>query len=214
MRLINAGKPSNVFATADYDDEHEDDYVESRELFAKWDGQRIAEEQRTKDECDKDVQEHLKRAVEQIRAHEMERIFGEARKHLLEELAAKAQAAVHRAAQRPLIAESVRLEVQELIVADEALDCDENEQQMEAVDNLEEDADVLDDSNSYEIIEIAEESDVKNENVDNVEIDQADDNNEILSNDGNEEEFIVDEAKSGKSYFTIIVSSFLIIFIQ
>lgn len=210
LRLINAGKPSTVFTTAGgEDDEHEDDYIESRELFAKWDGERIAEEQRIKDERDKDVQLHLDRAVEYVRTQETKRIFEEARKHLMEEMAikakaeqkaAKAQAALKAAKQgeavRPVVAESVRLEVQELF---EAVDCDEDEQQMEVVDDLE-CTDDLDDPNSYEIIEIVEESAVKNENVGDEDVDQADEDNEIISNNVNEEEFTVDEAKSGKSY--------------
>lgn len=218
MRLINAGKPSKVFENAGgEDDEHEDDYIESRELFAKWDGQRITEEQRLKDERDKDLRAHLEREVERIRTHETKRIFEEARKHLMEEMAIKAKAEQRAAkaaqasleAAKQVAAESVRLEVQELVVADrlelmeadetvEAVDAEDCDADGEQMDDLEEGADDLDDSNTYEYIEIVEESDIKNETVDNVEIDQADDDNEIL--DGNQEdEITVDEAKSGKS---------------
>lgn len=214
LRLINAGKPSNVFATAGgEDDDYEDDYIESRELFAKWDAQRIATEQRINDERDKEVQVHLERAVESVRAQETKRIFEEARKHLMEEMAikakteqkaAKAQAALEAAEQeagvRPTIAESVRLEVQELIVADETVeggDCDADGEQMEVVDYLEDGADDLDDNKTYEFVEIVDEADVKNESSDSVEIDD-----EAISMEG---EFAVDEAKSGKFYFIIII---------
>lgn len=226
MRLINAGKPSKVFETAGgEDDEHEDDYIESRELFAKWDEQRRVEEKRLNDEPDKNVNDQLERAVEHVREHETKRIFEEARKHLMDEMAikakaeqkvAKVQAALQAALQQtapPVAPESVRLEVQELIVADETVEtefCDADEELLEDVDDLQDDADNLDD-NSYEIIEIVEECDVKNENVDNMEIDQADDDeNEILSNDGNEEEFKVDEAKSGMSYLSLLFYQYIV----
>lgn len=228
MRLINAGKTSKVFETAGgEEDEHEDDYIESREFFAKWDGQRLAEEQRAKDERDKEHKEHLERAAEYVRQQETKRIFEQARKHLMEEMsiklkaeqkAAKAEAALaaakvsdeateiaREAIDRNADTESVSFELHELIVSDDVADCDEDEQQMEVADYEERDDD-LDEATSYEVIEV-EECDVKNENFDKDELIEQPYDDENFADDSNEEEYAIDEEKSGKFY--VLYSNFV-----
>lgn len=88
LRLIGTGKTSNVFETAgNEDDQHEDDYIESREMFAQWDGEarertdHSAEEVRRRAATELAISERVATERRRICATETQRIFEKALKH-------------------------------------------------------------------------------------------------------------------------------------
>lgn len=90
LRLINAGKTSQVFNVSDDDDEDEDDYVESRRLFERWDDEKAVEEAKAMEERSR--REALAMQVardeerERFRAEESARIAIELRDELEPEI--------------------------------------------------------------------------------------------------------------------------------
>lgn len=90
LRLISTGKASNVFETAGgEDDQHEDDYIESREFFAKWECDQNEADRRRADATDQIVGAKVAAALQNERlkmcAEETKRIFERARKHFAAE---------------------------------------------------------------------------------------------------------------------------------
>lgn len=93
IRLINAGKESDSLFTTD--DELEEDYIESRAFFERWDEEKRIRDDEERQEKDRMFQESLQQAIElernQIYAEEKSRIYEEARKHFQAEAASKKQ---------------------------------------------------------------------------------------------------------------------------
>lgn len=92
LRLIGTGKTSNVFETAgNEDDQHEDDYIESREMFALWDREarertdHSDEEVRRRAATELTISERVATERRRICAAETQRIFEKALKHFATE---------------------------------------------------------------------------------------------------------------------------------
>lgn len=88
MRLVNAGKNSQVFNVSD--DEDEDDYVESRRLFELWDREKETNEAKSLDERRQRealaVQQAIAEEKVRFRAEEADRISAELREELEPEI--------------------------------------------------------------------------------------------------------------------------------
>lgn len=116
LRLLNAGKPSQVFNVSD--DEEEDDYVESRELFELWDAQRLAAESKDREKRNRSnavlVQKAIAEEREKFRATEAVRITAELREQLETELRDQVEQEL-REKLEPLMQEQIETQIERVI---------------------------------------------------------------------------------------------------
>lgn len=117
LRLINAGKPSQVFNVTD-DEDDEDDYIESRRLFALWDqAKKIAADQAVvqRNQCNANA---LRQAIAEekvkFREEEAHRIAAELRDELEPEIREQVEQEL-RETLEPLMRDQIEQQIEKAI---------------------------------------------------------------------------------------------------